>query len=154
MKFAKLFFAALLLGLPFNAHAVDVTRVVSPGGIEAWLVEDHANPLLSMQFAFAGGTELDPPGKAGLANLAASTMDEGAGELDSQAFQQRLTDNTIHLRFSAGLDEFGGNLETLTETEDMAFDMLRLALTQPRFDDEPVARLKSQIQAGIRRDGE
>lgn len=154
MKFAKLFFAVLLLGLPFNAHAVDVTRVVSPGGIEAWLVEDHANPLLSMQFAFAGGTELDPPGKAGLANLAASTMDEGAGELDSQAFQQRLTDNTIHLRFSAGLDEFGGNLETLTETEDMAFDMLRLALTEPRFDDEPVARLKSQIQAGIRRDGE
>lgn len=151
---AKLFFAVLLFTVSFNAHAVDVTRVVSPHGIEAWLVEDHANPLLSMQFAFAGGTELDPPGKSGLANLAASTMDEGAGELDSQAFQQRLTDNAIQLRFSAGFDEFGGNLQTLTETEDLAFDMLRSALTEPRFDDEPVARLKSQIQAGILRDSE
>jgi zinc protease len=154
MKVAKLFIAVLLLALPINAHAVDVVRVVSPGGIEAWLVEDHANPLLSMQFAFAGGTELDPVGKSGLANLAAGTMDEGAGDLDSRAFQQRLTDNAIHLRFNARIDEFSGNLKTLSETEDLAFDLLRLALTEPRFDDEPVARLKSQIQAGIRHDRE
>lgn len=152
--FIRYFIALFLFSLPFGAHAVEVTRVVSPNGIEAWLVEDHANPLVAMKFAFAGGTELDPPGKSGLANLAASTMDEGAGEWDSQAFQQRLTDNSIELRFKAGLDTFGGNLKTLRATEDMAFDMLRLALSAPRFDEEPVARLKSQIQAGIRRDSE
>lgn len=154
MRFAKFLIAAVLMIAPLSAQAVDVKRVVSPGGIEAWLVEDHANPLLAMHFAFAGGAELDPPGKAGLANLAASTMDEGAGELDSEAFQQRLTDNAITLRFKAGLDGFSGNLKTLTDTEDMAFEMLRQALSEPRFDAEPVARLKSQIVSGIRRDSE
>lgn len=154
MKIAPLLIALWMVAVPLTAHAVEVTRVVSPGGIEAWLVEDHANPLLSMHFAFDGGGELDPPNQSGLANLAASTMDEGAGDLDSQAFQRKLADNAIELRFRAGLDDFSGTVKTLIEHEALAFDLLRLALTQPRFDAEPVARLKSQIMANIRSDSE
>lgn len=154
MNIVKLFMALWIVSFPLTAHAVDVTRVVSPGGVEAWLVEDHANPLLSMHFAFAGGSELDPPGKMGLANLAASTMDEGAGNLDSQAFQRKLADNSIELRFRARLDTFSGTVKTLVDHQDMAFDLLHQALSQPRFDAEPVARLKSQIAANIRSDSE
>jgi len=139
---------------PLHAWAVDVERVTSPGGIEAWLVQDHSNLVVSMRFAFKGGSELDPVGKAGLSNLAASTMDEGAGDLDSQAFQQILADQSITLRFDAGLDRFSGQVKTLTENLDQSFDLLRQALSQPRFDAEPVARLKSQIIAGIRADSE
>jgi zinc protease len=154
MRIAPLLIALWMVAVPLTAHAVEVTRVVSPGGIEAWLVEDHANPLLSMHFAFDGGGELDPPDKSGLANLAASTMDEGAGDLDSQAFQRKLADNAIELRFRAGLDVFSGTVKTLIEHEALTFDLLRLALSQPRFDAEPVARLKSQIMANIRSDSE
>lgn len=143
-----------VLLFPLNAWAVDVERVISPGGIEAWLVQDHANPVVSMRFAFEGGAELDPVDKAGLANLASSTMDEGAGELDSQTFQQTLADQSITLRFDAGLDLFSGRVKTLTQNLDQSMDLLHLALTQPRFDDEPVARIKSQILAGIRSDSE
>jgi zinc protease len=140
--------------MPFGAHAVNVQRVISPGGIEAWLVQDHANPLVAMNFEFAGGSALDPQGKSGLANLAASTMDEGAENLDSQAFQQRLKDHSIQLSFSANLDHFSGQFKTLKRHEDEAFDLLRMALTKPRFDAEPVDRLKRQIVAGIRTDSE
>jgi zinc protease len=150
----KLFFFLIAVFMPLQAWAVEVERVVSPGGIEAWLVQDHANPVVSMRFAFRGGSELDAPDKSGLANLAASTMDEGAGDIDSQTFQQILADQSITLRFEAGYDRFGGQVKTLTENLDQSMDLLRLALTQPRFDDEPVARLKSQIIAGIRGDSE
>lgn len=154
MSIVKFLFTLVIVALPFSAHAVDVERVVSPGGIEAWLVQDTANPLVSMHFSFQGGSELDPQHLSGLANLAAGTMDEGAGTIKSQAFQQRLTDQSITLRFSAGLDVFGGQLKALSGNVDEAFELLKLALTQPRFDDEPLARLKSQIQSGIRRDSE
>ncbi|HEY9079245.1 pitrilysin family protein [Magnetovibrio sp.] len=150
----KLLVALMIIFAPLHAWAVDVERVVSPGGIEAWLVQDHSNPVVSMRFAFDGGSELDPVGKAGLSNLAASTMDEGAGDLDSQSFQQILADQSITLRFDAGLDRFSGELKTLSENLDQSFDLLRLSLSQPRFDEEPVARLKSQIIAGIRADSE
>ena len=134
------------------ARAIEIQRVVSPGGVEAWLVEDHTNPIIAVRFAFDGGAALDPEGREGLAEMVSSLLDEGAGDLDSQAFQRRLEDLAVRLRFDAGRDTFGGHLRTLTRNRDAAFDLLRLALTAPRFDDEPVARIRNQILAGLRRE--
>ncbi len=136
------------------ARAVEVQRVVSPGGIEAWLVEDHSNPIITLDMAFRGSAALDPVGKAGLANMVSGLIDEGAGDLDSQAFQGRLQDLSIRLSFSAGLDNFNGDLVTLTVNRDVAFELLRLALTEARFDTEPIARIRSQILAGLARASE
>ena len=144
----------LLLAAASPAAAIEVQRVVSPGGIEAWLVEDHSNPIISLDMTFRGGAALDPVGKEGLANLVSGLIDEGAGDLDSQAFQGRLQDLSIRLSFSTGLDTFSGDLKTLTENRDTAFELLRLALNEARFDEEPIARIRSQILAGLARDSE
>ncbi|MEM7224414.1 MAG: pitrilysin family protein [Pseudomonadota bacterium] len=138
----------LVSALP--ARAVDVQRVVSPGGIEAWLVEDHSNPIISLDLAFVGGSALDPAGKEGLANMVSALLDEGAGEIDSQAFQEKLANNSIQLSFSASQDTFEGSLRTLTENRDLAFELLRLAVSEPRFDPEPVDRIRSQLLAILR----
>ena len=144
----------LLVAVGSPARAVEVQRVVSPGGVEAWLVEDHSNPIITLDMAFRGGAALDPVGKAGLANMVSGLIDEGAGDLDSQAFQGRLQDLSIRLSFSAGLDNFHGDLVTLTVNRDVAFELLRLALTEARFDAEPIARIRSQILAGLARASE
>lgn len=144
----------LLTFAPLAARATEVQKVVSPGGIEAWLVEDHLNPIITMNFAFRGGSALDPKGKEGLANMAASLLDEGAGDLDSKTFQQTLEDLSITLRFNDSRDSFTGRLQTLTRNRDRAFELERLALTQPRFDAEPVDRLRGQLLAGLRQDQE
>ncbi|MEQ9331733.1 pitrilysin family protein [Thalassobaculum sp.] len=139
-------------GRALPAAALDIQEVVSPGGVKAWLVEDHSNPILSLSFSFAGGESSDPAGKEGRARLVSGLLDEGAGEMDSQAFQKALTDNSISLRFNSRIDRFSGELVTLTETRELAVDMLRLALTAPRFDAEPVERIRAQIQASLRND--
>ncbi|HJN23947.1 MAG TPA: pitrilysin family protein [Rhodospirillales bacterium] len=144
-------FVAPLLATAFSAAAIEVARVVSPGDIEAWLVEEHTNPIITMRIAFEVGAAADPVGKEGLANMASSLLDEGAGELDSQAFQRRLEDLSITLRFDAGRDTFNGQLKTLTENKNQAFDLLGMALKKPRFDAEPVLRIRSQIMARLRR---
>ena len=146
--------AVLALGLlvfvsATPARAVDVQRVVSPGGVEAWLVEDHTLPIIALSFSLTGGAATDPAGKEGLANMVSALLDEGAGELDSQTFRRRLEDRSITLGFSASQDNFSGNLKTLTRNRDEAFDLFRLALTQPRFDDKAVERIRAQILTGI-----
>jgi zinc protease len=141
-------FVALIL-VPATAQAIDIQRVVSPRGIEAWLVEDHRVPVISLQMAFRGGSALDPVGKEGLSQMVAALLDEGAGSLDSQEFQRKLEDYSIRLGFSAGTDSFGGSLSTLSKNRDVAFDMLRLSLTLPRFDDGPRERIESQMLAAI-----
>ncbi|WP_239988526.1 M16 family metallopeptidase [Paramagnetospirillum kuznetsovii] len=138
--------------LPLAAQAMTVERVVSPGGVEAWLVQDHANPIIAMEVAFKGGAALDPANKSGLAEMTASLLDEGAGPYDSQAFQQKLEDLVITLHFDAGLDNLRGHLKTLTANRDTAFDLFRLSLTQPRFDKEPIERIRSQIMSNLMRE--
>lgn len=145
-----LILALVLVTLGQPAWATEVKAVKSPLGITAWLVEDHTNPVISMSFAFKGGAVLDPKGKAGLANLVSSLLDEGAGDLDSTAFQRRLEDSAITLRFNAGKDNFSGNFKTLSENLDEATELLKLAVTHPNFDAEPVERMRQQIMANVR----
>ncbi len=128
-----------------TASAVDIEPVVSPGGITAWLVEDHSVPIISVSFAFEGGAALDPEGKEGLAEMVSALLDEGAGELDSRTFQERLADLSISLSFDGNKDHFQGRLRTLARNRDAAFDLLRLAISEPRFDEEPVERIRGQI---------
>ncbi len=133
-------------------HAVTVQRVVSPQGVEVWLVEDHTNPILSVRFAFRGGAAVDPVGKEGLARMVSALLDEGAGDLDSQAFQRKLEDLAVRLSFNTGRDTFTGRLRTLSKRRTQAFDLLRLALTAPRFDAESVERIRSQLIAGLKQE--
>ncbi len=147
-------FVALILATPLAHAAVKVQEVVSAKGITAWLVEDHTNPIISVNFAFRGGSALDPDGKDGVANLVSATLDEGAGGMDSETFQRRLEDLSISLSFSARLDTFSGRMRTLTRNRDDAFGLLKLAITRPRFDPEAVERIRSQVMAGLRRASE
>jgi zinc protease len=134
------------------ARAVEIQEVTSPHGIQAWLVEDDTVPLIAMSFAFLGGAAQDPRELPGVANMLSGLLDEGAGDLDSQAFQSALDDFSIELSFDADRDSFGGSLKTLAENRDEAVRLLKLALTRPRFDPEPVERIRAQIVAGIRSD--
>jgi zinc protease len=133
-----------------QATAIDIQRVVSPGGIEAWLVRDASVPVISFNFAFEGGASLDPVGKEGRAEMVSGLLDEGAGDLTSQDFQAQLEDISARLRFSASTDRFRGTLRTLSANHDKAFELLAFALTKPRFDARPVERIRSQMIAGLR----
>jgi zinc protease len=130
-----------------SAGAVVIERVTSPGGIEAWLVEDHANPIIALEVGFKGGSALDPAGKTGLAEMVSGLLDEGAGDLDSQAFHGKLENLAISFGFSASHDRFQGHLKTITANRDTAFDLLRLSFTAPRFDADAVDRVRAQIQS-------
>ena len=128
-----------------------VEEVVSPGGLVAYLIHAPMLPIVSIACQFRGGAGLDPPGRAGLAGMTANLLDEGAGPLDSAAFRRALDDDAINLAIEATRDHWSVTLRTLTARRSRACELLRWALSQPRFDAEPVARVRSQMQAAVRR---
>jgi zinc protease len=133
-----------------GASPANVGSLISPGGIEAWRVESDFVPLVAVAFTFEGGAAQDPLGKAGAAQMLARLLDEGAGPYRSDAFQERLADQAIELGFTTGPDAVGGSLKTLTANADEAFELLRLALVEPRFDKDAVERVRAQTIAGLR----
>ncbi len=143
------FALAGLLAAAAPASALTVKEVKSPGGLSAYLAEDHANPIIAISFGFNGGSALDPTAKLGLSGMVTSLLDEGAGDLDSFAFQTVLADRAISLRFSVDHDMIRANLVTTTANAPKALELMHLALTKPRFDAEPVERIRRQIQVEI-----
>ncbi len=135
-----------------QTRASRVQKVRSQAGIEAWLVEDYSVPLLAVNFGFKGGAAQDPTGKPGVATLLAGLLDEGAGSLDSAAYHQALDDDAIELSFSADRDALQGRLKTLSRNTSRAFELLGLAVTQARLDQEAFERVSGQIGASLRRE--
>ena len=149
---AAVIVAAALVFAPAPASAVKIDVVKSPGGIEAWLVQDATVPLVAISFAFRGGTSQDPADKPGVANMMSALLDEGAGPYDSRAFHQKLDEKAVEFRFTAGRDYFRGSLRVLKEHRDGAFELLRLMLNEPRFNPPEVERIRRQLHSALLRD--
>lgn len=151
-RLAALSLAIFFLILPaLTARAaMNIQEVKSEKGITAWLVEDHTLPIVTLHVVFDGGTTQDPVGKEGLANLMASLFDEGAGDYDSDTFQVQLDDAGAEMIFDARRDGIYGSMRMLSERQDAAFDLIRLAVNRPRFDQAPVERIRAQLLSEIR----
>jgi zinc protease len=129
---------------------VPVQRIVSPSGVEAWLVSDATVPMVVMRAYWTGGSAGEPEALAGVTGVMADMLTEGAGALDANAYKERLQDLNMALGFSSGWDGVGMSMTTLSENLDAAIEMARMALYQPRFDAEPLERIKRQMAVGIR----
>jgi zinc protease len=144
---------AFALTLPTPSLAsTKIQHLISPGGIEAWFVQDATVPLIAMEYAFGGGATQDPADKPGVGNMVASLIDEGSGDLDSKSFHERLDRRAIELSFSVTRDNFRGSLRMLKDNKDEAFDLLHMSLTSAHLASEDVERIRSQILSGLHRD--
>lgn len=131
------------------ARAIDIQEVETESGIKALLVEDYTLPIIAMSYSFLGGATQDEPGKEGTLRLMTALMDEGAGELDSVAFQSRMETLGIDLGFSASRDNFSGNLRTVRSELESATDLLAMAINEPRFDVDAVERMRDALRTNL-----
>jgi hypothetical protein len=144
-----LFTAALLLAAPVRAE-IAIQEVTSPGGIKAWLVEDHNIPFTALELQFKGGSSLEAPDKRGVVNLMTATLEEGAGEMDSKAFAEARDALAAGISFDSGADSVGVSAKFLTENRDQAIELMRAALVNPRFDQDAVDRVREQVLSNLR----
>ena len=151
IRFVLAIVLTLGLSAPLRA-AVEIQEVTSPGGITAWLVEEHAVPFTALEIRFRGGGSLDRPGKRGAVNLMSATIEEGAGDLDAQGFAAARDALAASFGFDASRDSLSVSARFLTENRDEAMALLRSALVEPRFDQEAVDRVREQVLSNLRSD--
>ncbi|KPQ16933.1 MAG: zinc protease [Rhodobacteraceae bacterium HLUCCO18] len=136
---------ATVLLLPGIARAIDVQEVTSPGGIEAWLVEDDSIPFVAIDIWFNGGASLDAPGKRGAIHLMTGLLEEGAGDMDARAFAEAVEGLAASFEFDVYRDALTVSARMLTENREEAAELLRAALVSPRFDEDAVERVRGQV---------
>ncbi|MCC6000054.1 MAG: insulinase family protein [Pararhodobacter sp.] len=150
------FIAAGLVALPLlSAPAqaqIDIKPVTSPGGIQAWLVQESSIPFVAIEVVFAGGAALDAPETAGAVSLMTTLLSEGSGELDAQAMAEATERLAAGISFDAGRDSVRLSIRALSENRDEVIDLARLALMEPRFDAESLERERGRQLSALQRD--
>ncbi|WP_170515955.1 M16 family metallopeptidase [Ruegeria atlantica] len=142
---------AVVIALPAWAE-IEIEEVTSPGGITAWLVEDHSIPFTALELRFRGGTSLDEPGKRGAIYLMSGLIEEGAGDMDARTYARELESLAASFRYNASDDSVSISAQFLTENRGEVIDLLRTTIHDPRFDEDAVERVKAQILSGLRSD--
>ncbi len=150
------FLALALVALGFMAvparAGVEIEEVTSPGGITAWLVEEHSLPFVALELRFRGGASLDAPGKRGAVNLMAGLLEEGAGDMDAQGFARARERIAAQFSYDATDDAVEVSARFLSDTRDEAIELLRSSLVEPRFAPDAIERVREQVLAVIRSD--
>lgn len=145
-------FTALFLAFP--AAAIDIEEVTSPGGVQAWLVQDQSIPFVAIEFWFVGGAALEPTEARGATNLMAGLLEEGAGDLDARGFAEAVEGMAASFSFESSNDGVVVSARMLSENRDAAAALLRAALVEPRFEAAAIERVRTQVQAVIERDAQ
>src|SRR6056297_3441927 len=148
MRFV-LAFAAFFAALPAWAD-INIKEVTTPGGVNAWLVEDHSIPFVALELRFKGGASLDPEDKRGVTNLMVGLLEEGAGDMDARAFARATEALAASFSYDVSDDTLSVSARFLTENRDAAVALLRQSLVEPRFDQDAIDRVREQVNSGIR----
>jgi len=141
----RAFIVALTLLASPAAAQVDIREVTSPGGITAWLVEDHSIPFVALDILFQGGTSLDASDARGATYLMTGLLEEGAGDMDNAEFAARSEALAAYFGFDAYRDSLNITARMLTQNRDQAVDLLRAALVEPSFDQTAIDRVRTQV---------
>lgn len=144
---------ALFASSPARAE-VEITEVVSPGGITAWLVQEPSIPFMALELRFRGGASLDAPDKRGAINLMTGLLEEGAGDLDSRAFAREVETLAASFGFDVGDDALSVSARFLTDNRAAAVELLRKSIIEPTFGQEALDRVRGQVLTGLRSDAQ
>ena len=132
-----------------QAQSFQIQALTSPAGHNLWLVEDHSNPIVSMEITFKNGSYQDPVGLEGTAAILGWLFNEGAGTLSAEAFQGIMSDESFSISADAGFERTTVTLQYLTENQDLAVDLLTSAFSEPRFDADAIDRAKDYFEAQV-----
>ena len=128
---------AAFFALPATA-TIEIDEVTSPGGISAWLVEDSSIPFVALEFWFVGGATLDAPAARGATYMMMGLLEEGAGDLNAQDYAAAVEGLAASFSFDSYRDAVVVSARMLTQNRDAAADLLRAAITTPRFDQDAI----------------
>jgi len=129
-----------------NRKFAQKIQEVTGEGFSAYLMEEHSNPIVSLNFAFKNaGSAYEDENKQGLTYILADMLTNGAGENDALAFKDICAEYGIKIGFSADKDYFSGYMIAPKDNLPTAEKLLQDVLYLPLFAEEYLHLSKQQL---------
>ena len=148
-KFLIAVFCILILLIKPLYAELNIQELTSQNGTKFWLAQEKSIPFVSLEIRFRGGTSMDDDKTLGAVSFMTAMLEEGSGELDAQAFSKARDSIAASFDFDVSRDSLSVSARFLSDTREEAIQLLKQALTRPRFDQEAMERVRKQIIAII-----
>ncbi len=130
---------------PVQAADINPVRYVAPNGLTVLVLEQHALPIVQVHALVKTGSVQDPPGKAGLANLVASLLDEGTATRSATQLAEQIEFVGGQLVVKGGDDFTTASVKVLKKDRELGVSLLADILLRPSFPEKELRRVRSQI---------
>jgi predicted Zn-dependent peptidase len=118
-------------------------------GLRAWIVEMHEVPVVQVNLVVLSGTADDPPGKYGVASLAAAMLTEGAGSRSALEIADAVDFLGADLSAASGFDSTSVRLHVPVARLAEALPIMADVALRPTFPREELERQRQQRLTGI-----
>lgn len=152
MKFDRTIFPAIADKIEFDYPAYSLRNLEN--GTPIYFVKKDKLPIVQIQLLFNAGSNFDPEGKKGLANLFSALIDEGAGGLSALQISEKLERLGTTIRVSCNHDFIIFNLLCLKEKFEESLAILNSILNRPHFGEKDFNRELNRIKLSLKQYGD
>lgn len=122
---------------------------VMSNGLKVYVIENHEQPMVTLQIVLRGGEAYDPPGKEGTAAIAGDMLSKGTKKHTALQLAQMLDGVGAGISVSSTGESMTISVSTLTRHLSMVLGVLSEELREPIFDEQELAKLKQQYIASV-----
>lgn len=134
-----------LPGTPFAFP--DYERFDMPNGMTVFVVENHEQPTITISLVIRGGEAVDPPGKEGVASLAADMLAKGTKKRAAREIALALDGVGASISANVVGESITITGSSLKKHVDLLLDIMFDQLCAPTFPEEELVKLKQQYVA-------
>ena len=122
---------------PYELHTLN-------NGMQVIVVMHHEQPEVSMRLLVRAGAAYDPPGKSGVAALAAQLLSQGTSTRSAQEIAGAIDSIGGLLDTGAGSDLTSANVAVMKDSFPLGMDLLADVVRRPAFAPEEIDRRRAQ----------
>lgn len=134
------------------SFAARTRRHQLPNGLVLLVLENHANPTVSLSGTFRAGEYFNPPGKDGLGSLTASMLNKGTSRRSKLEIAEEMETIGARIGFSSNTFTVSVSGQSLSRDLPMLIGTMAEELRAPAFPADELDKLKQRVIAGIRED--
>src|SRR5581483_8022631 len=137
-----------------NSFSTRTARFTLPNGITLLVLENHANPTVSVTGYLKAGAFFNPQSREGLADLTAAMLNKGTKRRSKLEIAEALEFAGAHVGFSANTFTVGIDAQSLSRDFPFVVSTLAEELREPAFPTDELSKLKQRTIASIQRSQE
>ena len=120
-----------------------------PNGMTLLVVENHEQPVISVNLSFRAGELYDPPGKEGTAELVAQVLTKGTPTRTADQIAAAIEGAGGSLSASSGDDFLTVSANVLSDRADLAFDLLGDVVRRATYPTDELELARTQALSAL-----